>query len=165
MTHFINLLSMLLGPGKYSARLRALLLNLLGNSISYRARIAGGGYIYGRGLTVGHRCFLGRSIYIDLSRQVTIEEDAVIGHHTVIVTADHEIGPATRRCGAVRAAPVVIGKGAWIGARATILPGVSVGAGAVVAAGSLVRSDVAPNTLVAGVPARLVRELEPASSA
>ncbi len=94
---------MLLGPGKYSARLRALLLNLLGNSISYRARIAGGGYIYG-------------------------EE-------------------------------------AWIGARATILPGASVGAGAVVAAGSLVRSDVAPNTLVAGTPARLVRKLEPAPSA
>jgi len=154
------MVSNLLGPGKCSARIRALVFNLVGNNISYRAKLAGGGYIYGKGLTVHDRCFLGREIYIDLTSSVTIEEDAVIGHHAIIITADHQIGSMTRRCGYVQSAPVTIRKGAWIGARSTIMPGVTVGAGAVVAAGSLVRSDVDANTLVAGIPARVVRSLD-----
>ena len=54
---------------------------------------------------------------------------------------------------------MVIKDGAWLGARCTILPGVTVGEGAIVAAGAVVHRDVAPNTLVAGVPARVVKEL------
>ncbi|MDY7540915.1 DapH/DapD/GlmU-related protein [Cryobacterium sp. 5B3] len=55
---------------------------------------------------------------------------------------------------------IVIGDGAWIGAGTIVLPGVAIGKGAVVAAGSTVTHDVLPNTLVAGVPARLVRQLD-----
>jgi maltose O-acetyltransferase len=56
-------------------------------------------------------------------------------------------------------APITIGDGAWLGARSTILPGVTIGAGAVVAAGSVVIGDVAPDVVVAGVPAVVRRQL------
>jgi maltose O-acetyltransferase len=56
---------------------------------------------------------------------------------------------------------VIVGSGAWLGPRAVVLPGVTIGAGAVVAAGSMVSKDVAANTRVAGVPARPVETLSP----
>jgi len=68
-----------------------------------------------------------------------------------------------RRAGTPRTAPVRIGAGAWIGAQATILPGVTIGEGAVVGAGSVVTRDIPPNVTAAGVPARVIRSLEPAS--
>jgi maltose O-acetyltransferase len=75
------------------------------------------------------------------------------------LTVDHEIGPSENRCGEVLVAPVIIGDGAWLASRVTILPGVTVGNGSIVAAGAVVTHDVPPNTLVAGVPARVVRDL------
>jgi maltose O-acetyltransferase len=65
----------------------------------------------------------------------------------------------SRRAGDLKAEPVTIGDGAWIGARATILPGVTIGGGAVVAAGSVVTRDLPANVLAGGVPARVIREL------
>ena len=62
-------------------------------------------------------------------------------------------------------APIVIGDKVWIGANATVLPGVTIGKGAIVAAGAVVTRDVPPNTIVAGVPARVVREIRPGEHA
>jgi maltose O-acetyltransferase len=73
---------------------------------------------------------------------------------------DHEMGPSASRCGRLVAAPIEVGDGVWLASRVTILPGVAVGKGAVVAAGAVVTHDVAPDTLVAGVPARFVRDLD-----
>lgn len=160
MIHLVNLLANLLGPGRYGSRLRIVLLNLLGNRISGQSRFAGGGYVYGRGLSVGKRCFVGRGVYFDLTDTVTLGPDVVVGHGAVFVTAGHEIGPSARRCGAVVRGAIRVERGAWIAANATIMPGVTIGAGAVVAANSLVRRSVAPDTLVGGNPARLIRELD-----
>ena len=77
----------------------------------------------------------------------------------IIITDDHEIGPPWHRCGDRVARPVVIEDGVWIGARVTLLPGVTIGRGSVVAAGAVVNKDVPPNTLVGGVPARILRTL------
>ncbi|MGD9753769.1 MAG: acyltransferase [Acidimicrobiia bacterium] len=77
----------------------------------------------------------------------------------MIVTSDHQLGDSYRRAGPLAAEEVTIEDGCWIGARVTVLPGSSIGAGSVVAAGAVVRGALAPNGLYAGVPARLVRPL------
>ncbi len=82
------------------------------------------------------------------------------GQGVTLLTMDHEIGPAEERCGRLMTAPIRIDEGVWIASHVTILPGVSVGRGAVVAAGSVVATDVAPDTLVGGIPARVIRNLE-----
>ena len=90
---------------------------------------------------------------------VTIGSGVSVGHHVLLITTDHAIGPPEFRAGLAQPQPITIGDGAWIAAGATILPGVRVGAGAVVAAGALVTRDVAANTLVGGVPAKELRAL------
>jgi maltose O-acetyltransferase len=110
-------------------------------------------------LTVGSACMFTTPLFLNLSGRIEIGNDVVIGHHVAIVTDDHQIGGPQRRCGERIAKPVKIEDGAWIGARATVLPGTIVGRGSVVAAGALVNRDVPANTLVGGVPARVIKVL------
>ena len=76
------------------------------------------------------------------------------------MTNTHKLGTAEQRATDLIAHPIAIGDGAWLGARCTVLPGVTVGAGAVVAAGSVVTKDVPPNALAAGVPAVVKRMMD-----
>jgi maltose O-acetyltransferase len=136
-----------------------------GLRIGARARILGPLHITGRGrwqdyLTIGSDCFLTGPVSFDLQAPVTIGDRVSIGHGVRFLTVDHEIGEAARRCGPSFAEPIRVGDGVWLGSSCIILPGVSVGNGAIVAAGAVVTRDVAPNTLVAGVPARIVRSLQ-----
>lgn len=88
---------------------------------------------------------------------ITIGNGVLIGHNVVLATLNHDPAPARRAW--LHPAPIVIGDRVWIGSNATVLPGVTIGDGAIVAAGAVVTKDVAPNTVVAGVPARLLRPL------
>lgn len=88
---------------------------------------------------------------------IYIEEGALVGHNVVIVTLNHDMDPACRAN--LLPAPVHIGRDAWIGASCTILPGVTIGEGAVVAAGAVVTKDVPARTVVGGVPARAIKEI------
>lgn len=117
------------------------------------------------GLTVGDRSFVNYGCFFDLAAPTTIGSDVQIGYGVMFVTGTHEVNPVTMpRAGAFIAAPIEIGDGCWIGARATILPGVTLPAGTIVAAGSVVtRSPDVPGTY-AGVPARLVSQPATASS-
>ena len=112
-----------------------------------------------RNLTIGGSCYVNSHVHVDTTAAVDIGNRVTIGHHAIIITADHEIGPPSSRAGAVEPKAVSIGDGAWIAARVTLLPGVTIGEGAVVAAGSVVTRDVPAHCLVAGVPARVIREL------
>jgi maltose O-acetyltransferase len=95
----------------------------------------------------------------DLGAEIRIGSHVSIGHDVLVLTISHQIGSSRHRALTPFAKPVDIGSGAWIGSRSTILPGVTIGSGAIVAAGSVVHHDVAPNTMVAGVPARAIKAL------
>ncbi len=110
-------------------------------------------------LHIGKECWFNAGCRLDLSDVITIGDRAAIGHEVLIMTSSHELGDQSRRAGPLYTRPVTIGTGAWLGARAVILPGVTIGAGAVIAAGAVVTRDVPPNTLVGGVPARVIKEL------
>lgn len=93
-------------------------------------------------------------------REVYIGNNVMIGPNTLITTVGHPLSPKARRGYMAKAAPVRIGNDVWIGGNVTILPGVTIGNNVVVAAGAVVTKDVPDNSLVGGVPARLIREIE-----
>jgi acetyltransferase-like isoleucine patch superfamily enzyme len=89
---------------------------------------------------------------------ITIGDDVLIGPKVNIVTINHHLDPATR-C-STYCAPVVIRKGAWLGAAVTVMPGVTIGENAVVAANAVVTNDVPDNTVVGGIPARVIKRID-----
>jgi acetyltransferase-like isoleucine patch superfamily enzyme len=145
-------------------RLRTSLYRLAGISVgphtllAGRLELIGPGPIRGR-LTIGRDCWLNAPFFADLTSSITIGDRVTIGHHVVLITASHTFGPAARRAGPTKSAPIVIGDGVWIAAGVTILPGVSIGAGSIIGAGSVVTRDIPERTLAFGTPARPVRQL------
>ena len=122
---------------------------------------------YGTNIHLGRDAFLNFGcVILDVVR-VDIGEGAQIGPAVHIYAADHPRDPAERRAGLELGRPVQIGDHAWIGGGAIILPGVTIGADAIVGAGSVVTHDVPPGTTVAGNPARPIRSnaLVPGESA
>ncbi|MDQ6671971.1 MAG: transferase [Chloroflexota bacterium] len=119
----------------------------------------GSGSLYDK-LAIGPGCVLGDHVSINLDAPVWLGANVSIGPHVVIYTASHPIGPGSqRRAGDVIAKAVIIEEGSWIGLRATLLPGVTVGKGAIVAAGAVVDCDVPAHAFVQGNPAQVVRQL------
>lgn len=109
-------------------------------------------------LSIGRQCRVGTGCYFELGAPIRIGDGVVLEHQVLLMTTSHEIGLSVRRADLAYARPVTVEDGARLGARSTILPGVTIGVGAVVAAGALVNKDVLPHTVVAGIPAKLVRE-------
>ncbi len=114
-------------------------------------------------LRIGRDTLVGQRCHFENREWVEVGERCALGPEVMILTSSHRIGDHARRAAAHDGGPVRIGNGCWIGARATVLPGVTVGDGCVVAAGAVVTADCDPDGLYAGVPARRVRELEPAA--
>jgi acetyltransferase-like isoleucine patch superfamily enzyme len=113
---------------------------------------------HGLNITVGRAVFIGYECAFTGHGAINIADEVMIAHKVNLITAGHPVEPDKRRA-FLTAAPITIETNVWIGAAATILPGVNVGADSVVAAGAVVTHDVPPATLVAGVPARVVRHL------
>jgi maltose O-acetyltransferase len=109
---------------------------------------------------------IGKSVYINdgcviiRGAPITIGDQCNIGFGAMLCTITHQSGDRSRRAGMTEFKPIVIGNGCWIGARATILPGVTIGDSCVIAAGAVVTKDCEPNGMYAGVPARRMKELE-----
>lgn len=111
----------------------------------------------GKNIHFGKRVFINSGCKFQDQGGIEIGDDVLIGHNCVIATLNHRMDPERR--GDMLPAPVKIGDKVWIGANVTILQGVTIGDGAVVAAGAVVTKDVAPLTVVGGVPARLIKRL------
>jgi maltose O-acetyltransferase len=114
---------------------------------------------YGWNIVLGERAFLNFGVVVLDVTPVRIGAHTQIGPGAQLIAADHPPEPAERRRHVETGAPVTIGENCWIGAGAIVLPGVTVGDDAIVGAGAVVTRDVAPRTVVAGTPARVVREL------
>lgn len=139
--------------------LRRALLRACGYRVARDACVSAKTYVGSRRVMFGARSFANVGCTFDGNAVIDIREDVQIGMHVRVLTASHEIGPSTARAGTPSAAPIRIESGVWIGASSTILGGVTIGHGAIIAAGSLVRQDCKPDTLYGGVPAREIRQL------
>ncbi|WP_321347757.1 sugar O-acetyltransferase [uncultured Draconibacterium sp.] len=114
-------------------------------------------------VNIGQFTRIGKNVYInhlcsmlDMGT-ITIGDNVLIGPKVNILSEEHPVDPAERKALMVR--PVVIKNGAWIGAGATILPGVTVGENSVVAAEAVVNKDVPDNTVVGGIPAKVLKKI------
>ncbi|MCH5267398.1 MAG: sugar O-acetyltransferase [Lachnospiraceae bacterium] len=113
---------------------------------------------FGKNIHIGENVFINAGCSFQDQGGITIGDGCLIGHNTVIATLNHEEQP--KRRGDLLPAPVVIGDRVWIGSNATILPGVTIGDGAIVAAGAVVTKNVPENTVVGGVPARVIKQID-----
>lgn len=113
---------------------------------------------FGRFTRIGPHVFINELCEFMDRGGITIEEHALIGPRVNLVTENHDLAP-DRRLWLV-SSPILIKRNAWIGAAATILPGVTVGENAVVAAGSVVTRDVPANTVVGGNPAKVIKTID-----
>lgn len=111
----------------------------------------------GKNIHVGKNVFINSGCHFQDQGGIYIDDGALIGHEVVIATLNHSLNPQKRAN--LIPSPIHIGKNVWIGAHATILPGVSIGDGAVVAAGAVVTKDVPEKTVVGGVPASELKKI------
>ncbi len=114
------------------------------------------------GIWIGRNCIVGEYSVFRGQGGIVIGDNVIIGPHVQIMAVDHVFDDPTRPIleQGLRAFGVTVEDDAWIGAGAIVLDGVRIGRGAVVGAGAVVTRDVAPHTVVAGVPARLIRRIQ-----
>ncbi|MGC8832834.1 MAG: acyltransferase [Armatimonadota bacterium] len=121
-------------------------------------------------MRIGSGCYIGHQVSISVASSVAIGNHCLIADRVMISDNDgHPLDPAARRMGLPvpdeDVAPVVLEDDVWVGSRAVILKGVRIGTGAVVGAGAVVTRDVPPFVVVAGNPARVIKQLEFGSEA
>lgn len=140
------------------AELRALFSKLIGKPVDESFTFFPPFYTdCGKNITVGKHVFLNMGCKFQDQGGIFIGDETLIGHNVVLATLNHAMQPEDRAT--MIPAPIHIGKRVWIGSNATILPGVTIGDGAVVGAGAVVTKDVPENTVVGGVPARVLRKI------
>ena len=143
--------------------IKRLLLNSIGISIGEGTKVVGPIECTGT-LVIGRDCWVGKNLKVNGNGFVTIGDRCDIAPEVTFQTGGHEIGSAQRRAGKGITATQRIGNGVWIGGRSTVVGNVTIGDSSVVAGCACVVKDVEPNTLVGGVPARLIRRLEDEAS-
>ncbi len=137
---------------------RNLLSQITGSAIDESVAVFTPLYInYGRNTKIGKNVFINFDcVFLDLGG-ITIEDNVLIAPKVSLLSEGHPVSPNERQ--SLVPAHIHIRKNAWIGAGATILPGVTIGENAVVAAGAVVSKDVAANTVVGGIPAKFIKAI------
>lgn len=138
---------------------RALLSELFGKPVDPTLRVFPPFYTdFGKNITIGKHVFINACCHFQDHGGVTLGDGCQIGHNVVFATLNHGIAPTDREN--TYPASIVLGKNVWVGSNATILQGVTIGDNAVVAAGAVVTKDVPANTIVGGVPAKVIRRID-----
>lgn len=141
------------------AEIRDLLSQITGSEIDESVAVFTPLYInYGKNTKIGKNVFINFDcVFLDLGG-ITIEDNVLIAPKVSLLSEGHPISPTERA--SLVPGHIHIKKGAWIGAGATILPGVTIGENVVVAAGAVVSKDVPANTIVGGIPAKIIKSIE-----
>jgi len=135
---------------------RALLAELTGKGVDESVALFPPFYSeFGKNLTLGKDVFINLGCRFQDTGGITIGDGTLIGHGSTLTTLNHSIDPDKRAD--MVPAPIVIGRKVWLGAAVTIVPGVTIGDGAIIGAGAVVTKDVPAHTIVAGVPAKVIR--------
>lgn len=117
-------------------------------------------YMSGVNLEIGKDTWINKGVHFDNELAfIKIGNNCGIGMEVLFCTTSHEIGLEERRGGKPIRLPITVEDGCWIGARATILPGVTIGNGCIIASNSVVTKDCKPNGLYAGIPAKRIKDL------
>lgn len=139
-------------------QVRELLSELFGYEVPQSLRVFPPFYTdFGKNIRLGEGVFINACCHFQDHGGVTIGDGCQIGHNVVFATLNHGLSPEDRKN--TYPAPIVLGRNVWVGSNATILQGVTIGDNAVVGAGAVVTRDVAPGAVVAGVPARFVKNI------
>ena len=112
----------------------------------------------GKNIKIGKNVFINACCRFQDQGGIEIGDGSLIGHNTTIATLNHDFNPAKRQN--LTPSPVKIGKNVWIGSDCTILPGVEIGDGGIIGAGSVVTKSIPANTIAVGNPARVIKEIE-----
>ena len=112
----------------------------------------------GKNITVGKNVFINTGGRFQDQGGIRIGDHVLIGHNVVLATLNHDFAPYNRAT--MHPAPIHIEDRVWIGANATVVPGVTIGENSIVAAGAVVTKDVPPNTIVGGVPAKVLKRID-----
>ncbi len=142
-----------------AAEIRELLSQITGSLIDESVAVFTPFYInYGKNTKIGKNVFINFDcVFLDLGG-ITIEDNVLIAPKVSLLSEGHPVSPDQRQ--SLVPGPIHIGKNAWIGAGATILPGVTIGENAIVAAGAVVSKDVPANTIAGGVPAKTIKMIQ-----
>lgn len=137
-----------------SKHIRYVGLRLLGMGLSKNVRLYDGFHIRNpHGIIIEDGVSIGPNVLLDGRRGLVIKANAVIAYEAIIWTLNHDYND-TGFCG--KGSSVIVGPYAWVCCRSVILPGVSIGEGAIVASGAVVTKDVEPYTIVGGIPAKKI---------
>lgn len=151
-----------MSPFLPTSHFKRFLLRLCGIDLP-RSSYIGAGTIIGSNLVkIGSGVLVNVRSHLDGAAPIILENNVTLGFGVTVITGTHDLEASVVRVDRSQptvARPVLIGRGSWIGANTTILPGVTIGEGCVVAAGSVVTRDLDANTLYAGIPASKVRDL------
>lgn len=122
--------------------------------------ISAGVYLGSKNIKIASNAFINKKCYFDENATIEIEEGCYLGPEVILCTSTHKLGNSNMRAGELVKKDIKVKKGTWIGARVTILPGVTIGEGCIIGAGSVVTKDCNPNTLYVGVPAKAIKVLD-----
>ena len=135
------------------------LLRSIGYEIGENTKIVGPIYNTGT-LRIGANCWIGCNLTVHGNGTVTIGDNCDIAPDVTFLTGGHQMGDHSRRAGKGESYHITVGSGVWIGGRVTLLLNTSIGDGSMIAACACVPKDVPADTMVAGVPAKVMKELE-----